>query len=149
MDVKKIVSRRYCENHVFANFVPDWLKEFSVFVCPVERNRVLKQIVEGMTVHMEVLDLTTVESKASKNFHDVSFTFGCSETFQVCTRFEMGWIFLEIYLHPEIYLSLRKIKVCHGMSWDLPSLEGHGTRWWPWTFRSSFLSALLYGQRKY
>ena len=33
------------------------------------------QVVEGLTVHMEVFGITTVESTAAKNLHKVSFIF--------------------------------------------------------------------------
>ena len=47
-----------------------------MFVSPVYGGQVLDQVVERPTVHMEVLDIATVESKVSKDFHDISFTFG-------------------------------------------------------------------------
>ena len=59
-------------------------------MCPVGGSRVLDQIVEGWTVHMEVPDVATVESKASKNFHDISFTFRWFEVFQVVYSFRNG-----------------------------------------------------------
>ena len=47
-----------------------------MFVCPMEGSRILNQVVEGLTVHMEVFDKSTLEPKASKDFHAISFTFG-------------------------------------------------------------------------
>ena len=85
-----IISRRYSKDRIFASSVLNWLELFFVFVCPVERRRVLDQVVEGLTVHLEVLDIATIQSKASKNFHDVSLIFGWFEVFQVFYSFCNG-----------------------------------------------------------
>ena len=56
MNMNRIVSRGHSKkDHVFANSVFDGLEEFFMFVCPVEGSRVLNQIIEGLTIHMEVL----------------------------------------------------------------------------------------------
>ena len=60
-------------------------------MCPVKWsrifNQIVKKIVEGLTVNIEVLNIATVEAKACKIFPDVSFTFVWFEIFQVCNSF--------------------------------------------------------------
>ena len=56
----------------------------------MKKSRVFNQIVEGLTVHMEFLDIATVESKAFKNFPDISFTFRWFQIFQVFYSFCNG-----------------------------------------------------------
>ena len=66
MNVKRIIARRYSKDRVFTNSILDRLEKFFVFMRPVERSRVLNQVVERLTVHMEVLDIATVKSKAKE-----------------------------------------------------------------------------------
>ena len=92
MNVKRILSGGHSKNRIFADSVFDGLEKLFMFMSPVERSRVLDQVVEGLTVNVEVLDITTVESKASKIFHDISFTLGRFEILQVfhslCNRLD-------------------------------------------------------------
>ena len=92
MNKRRIVSKKYSEKSVLTDSVPDWLKEFSLFVCPLVMSRVLNQVVEGTTIYVEFLDIATVEHKASKNFQNVLFNSGWLEIFQVFLSFGMGWI---------------------------------------------------------
>ena len=66
------------------------MKEFFVFVCPVQKCQAPNQVLEGLTIYMEVPDLATVENKASKNFHDVSFICVWFEIFQFFYSFCNG-----------------------------------------------------------
>ena len=59
-------------------------------MCPVQRSRVFDQIIEGLTIRMEVFDIATKKSNESKNFHDVSFTFGWFEIFLIFYSFCSG-----------------------------------------------------------
>ena len=52
-------------------------------MCQVEKSGVLKQTVyQKFTNHMEALDETTIESKASYDFHEVLFTSNWIEILQ-------------------------------------------------------------------
>ena len=53
----------------------------------MEESRVNGQVIEGLTVDMEVLDIANVKSKVSKNFHGILFTFGWFEIFQISYSF--------------------------------------------------------------
>ena len=66
MIVKKIVIRRHGENRVLTDPDFHWLKDSFLFVCPVERGRIVDQIVKALAVHTEVLDVTVIKAKASE-----------------------------------------------------------------------------------
>ena len=59
---------------------------------PVEWGRVLDQILICLTVHMKVPGVAAIESEASKNFHEIRFTFGRFQILQVIYCFAVGWI---------------------------------------------------------
>ena len=114
-------------------------------MCPVERSRVLNPVAERLTVQKEVLDIVTVESKSSKDFHDVSFTFGWFEIFQVfysfCNGLDSFWGYIVTkkfnFLYKKEGFVGSCFETCHPK-------KGMVLVWWQWTSRYSSVTALLF-----
>ena len=58
----------------------------------MEWSRISNETVEWFAVHMEVSDVATTKSKASQNFHDVSFGLRWFEILQVLNPF-CNWLY--------------------------------------------------------
>ena len=76
MKMEWILGRRDCEKSVLTNMIFYHLEDLLVLVSPMNWRKVSSEIVEGLAVHMKIVDITMLKTKTSQNFHNKTFTLG-------------------------------------------------------------------------
>ena len=75
-NVERIICGRNCKCGIFSDSILDRLKKVVTVISPVEWCWFFSHITERFAINMKVFNITAVESKASQNIQNISFTFG-------------------------------------------------------------------------